>query len=152
MTFISTPWANGDTITEVKLDQMVANEEHVRNEADFKMIVSDGHEEIAEASANSFQLEVDGASLGSGVTAPAGAGPFELYENDLNISGYSDGLRELSVVGPSGTSVIRFVKTPDINYLTYFVTLGRRTFDGDTEVYSRDLTVIAHKDTQGWTA
>ncbi len=152
MSFILVSWSNEDDITEVKLDQMILNDAHVRNEADFKTVVLDGHEEISSASNSGFRLWIDGSAIGSGVTADPGNGPFELYETNIDISAYSESIHELVVAGPSGLSKFRFIKTPDMEYLSYFVTLGRRAFDGETETYSRDLTVIGHKDTQSWIA
>lgn len=144
MTFLSVSWSNGDTVTEVKLDQMIENDEHVRAESEYKILYSDvsGIQRITSLATPTFNV-----ATGSGVS---GAGA--KYEADIDISAMSDGLNTLGISLSGGSHSLKFVKTPDIQRITYFVTLATEYYDESNNLHTaKNITVIGHRSSEGWT-
>jgi len=153
MAFTEVSWANGDYLTETKLDQMVATDLHVREESNYYHLVNEaanGETTTAATGTITLAFTLDGASLGTGAT---GAG--ESVE-EIDISAQSAGIHELGVTvsGSTGGSYARkyrFYKTPDMGYLTIFAELASRADAGDNYYIVKNLTVIGHRQTKSWT-
>jgi len=161
MAFVVVSWTNGDTITEVKLDQMVANDVHLLDLATRPQIVNESDSLTGEVAINlavpSTQLQIDGSDLGSGST-----GSGDHVESDLDISGYSVGIHELTMIiktltgsgATARTLLWRFYKAAECDYLTAYYTLTGVLGAGGTgtrTLGTEAITVIIHKDAESWT-
>ena len=158
MAFTSVAWANADIVTETKLDQMVASDEHVREEASIKCLASEAGFtvcDVAIAGTMTVQLSVDGSDYGSG---DSGSG--DLSEVNISLSGVSNGAHtiELTLTGSStGTQTwtYHFYKTPDLSYVSWWATTDSGYLPqsgGNTSNYGlRDITIIGHRETKTWT-
>lgn len=159
MAFTSTSWSNGDIVTETKLDQMVGNDEHVRDEAEFRYIANESAlaiDDTAIAGTLTVQLSIDGADFGSG---DSGSGV--LGEDNISVSSLSAGdhYAELTMTGSSinGPLVLKyyFVKTTDLLYITWRATTHQgyvASSSGSIQNYGlKDIAIIGHRSTRTWT-
>lgn len=145
MTFVAPTWVNGNVITEVKLNQMVANEEHVREEADYTILLSGDITRTASSEQDpNLTVSIDTTAIATYTTS----GAKSLI--DYDISGFSDGLRTIvfNLDGISRTH--RFVKTPDMTRLTMWVT-ALASSASPYETGARACTIIAHLGNNSWT-
>jgi len=139
VTFIVVSWTNGDTITEVKLDQMIANDEHLREEADHKVLATSGP---ATSGAHGSNSPTFGLTYGSGVT---GAGAKS--ETNIDVSSLTDGTAYVVTASGNGFTSFSFlfIKTPDINKLSYWVTLASVYDDPNYILSAGSFTLIGHR-------
>ena len=145
MTFIDVAWANGDVGTEVKFDQMVANGTHNRVEADFKLLISGNITRTGTTEADSeVSVSIGTTAIGTYTTS----GAKTLMDHD--ISGYTDGLLTFVFDLDGVEKTFHFVKTPDMKYLSMWLNVVASSNSPYT-VGAEQCTIIAHKDTQGWT-
>ena len=149
MAYSDVEWANGQTITEAKLDTMQGNTDHVREEVNYTEIHIAFWESLDETVSNSvyLDLEIDTTTVGA---QQAGAG--DKHQADLDISGFSEGVHSLVVtLTPTGhVFTLRFVKTSDLEFLSYWATIGHRTQGLNYWKQLEDFTVILHREAQGW--
>ena len=150
MAFTEVAWANADTVTEVKLDQMVASDVHVREEANYYPIVTAWANSSDEpGNSPTCEIEIDGTGYGSGVS-----GTGTEHESDINITGLSDGIHTIKFITncsvDSEDMDFVFYKSADLNLLTYWATM---TQSGTPGYYDRTIciTVICHRTTKSWT-
>lgn len=153
MAFTEVAWANGDTITETKMDQMVASDVHVREEANYYYIANESgaHEGDATPATGTYSLQmaIDGTDYGAADTA-AGA----KNVSDINIGAVSAGLHTVTLTltrGLSASSVVasyKFNKTADMAYLTWWATIHDTT--GGVLTIS-NVAIIGHRETKSWT-
>ena len=156
MTFVAPAWANSDVITEVKLDQMVANDVHVREEVNYYPILTVALRFIQ---GDSLGYDTDTVITVDEITAlgtyTTTATEQREQTADVNITGLSDGLHEIHISHGSnynGDRAFPFIKTPDMDYLTCFVhhELDNEADEIDDPV-NIQVTVIGHNVTKSWT-
>ena len=146
-------WTTGWYITQTRQRDQYNNIVHVREEAAYWTIVTDGPEQqatadVAGSTQPTFDLEIDTTPIGSGVSTVGAKS-----ELDIDISGFSDGLHVLHcITSTTGGSAeldreYRFYKTPDMDWLSYWVTLSIHTTGGNNGGESAELTVITHRET-----
>jgi len=129
---------NGDTFREQDLDQLVENDFHLLDETDHKVLVNTAHGVLEEALGFTFAVTVGGIACTSGVGAQKAA--------DVDVSGLTDGLQTLNI----GGHVLRWVKTPDIQYVTVWTSVTR-TVDGTTAIHKiHGVTIIGHREAKFW--
>lgn len=131
---------NGETFREQDLDQLVENDFHLLDETDFKVIFNLGHTIYNTPTAVTFGIAITGVSGGL-----SGFGSQKVADHD--VSALSDGLQTLTV----GGQLFRWVKTPDINYVTMWADTSQAAASGggyDTTINS--VTVIAHREAMYW--
>lgn len=134
------PWTNGDTITEQKLDQMVANAVYLRDELQARLIASAGQllwgdsVNVFNADGVRFIVSVDGGDNAATAMITATGLGSQITIPNVNISAYSNTAHNLGIRAQvtlnsggswtdmtergSGEYIYRFYKTPDMLYLT----------------------------------
>ncbi len=128
MAFTSIDWQDGEVITEQKLNAMHGNAVHLYDEAGTRLLVA-GH----------VNMGNDVVAINETVIMPdTDAQPFL---GDYSISGLEDG--KVHTIQFGFTSIFRFLKTPDINYITVWIV---------ADAVRHNATVIGHRDPKGWTA
>lgn len=153
MAFTEVPWTTGDTITEAKLDAMVASDVHVREEANYYNLINQAKfSGESSLSTVSFGVYIDGSIVGSLVTSTS-----ESVQADNDVSGLSNGIHvvEIKKSGSSftdGAAKYRFYKTPDMDYVTFWIKLD--SVDGGGNPYTFNFSyfnMIGHREAKGWT-
>jgi len=120
-------------VSSQKLREMVDNDEYVRDEVAVRQI----GEDPSGFNSDEVQIFIDGTSLG---TLSHGGVTGEKRLEDIDISGYSVGFRELRFrYGASDSRYVKFYRTPDMNRLTAFAYIT-------SSAVSR-LTVFASRET-----
>lgn len=160
-------WSNGDYVEKTKLDQMLANDRWLRENADFVPLVQTSLRfgNIAAQSQNtttiSPTIEIDGTSS---VFAPTGwsqgSSTISRTAKDESISGTTLGLHTFLVDFDSfGTAEFFWVKTLAIDFVSTWMRcqyvnegLVRTGSFEDERLYSlrADITIIGHRTAQSW--
>ncbi len=157
MAFTEVPWANLDVVTEVKLDQMVANDVHVREESNYKPVlnVQMQTDESSISSAGAYiatlTVSVNSGAISLGGTTSGSSG----VTGDVNISALAEGIHTIDISlndadDTSNNAEFRFYKSPDMTYLTCFYRVYERQGSGNF-LGSASVTVIGHRETKSWT-
>lgn len=148
MTFTPQNFSNGDYLTETELNQMDANDDHVRAEAGFKTLatcietqaVTGDVAETAISRVYADTTPLAGVTLGSGAKT----------KTNLDISGLSVGVHDLAIKlgdyteGVERTAMtFKFYKTDDMDYLSVYYTVAD---GGDATVKATNVTAIGHWD------
>lgn len=148
--FTDVPWANGDYGTEIKLDQMVANSRYARERASYVTLIGGA---AGSNSGNTLYALVDEVALANSGSISSGTWADQKIV-DQSISGLADGLHSFRFGGSTfdrdntGTIEVRFIKPPEMDFLSMFF---RRRYDGGlSTVLFSTLTVILHREAQGW--
>lgn len=161
MAFTEVAWANNDVVTETKMDQMVATDVHVREEANYVPVVTttlfnDLHNQEATTPTPALVVDINGIGTTSDASF-SGAG-WDV-EADINISALSTGIHEIDlaltpVIGSASSNfAFKFFKTPDMTYLTVFANLyGYRDSSLTISHVRADVTIIGHREAKAWTA
>lgn len=138
------------------LNQMDANDDHIREEANYYPVVTvsgNPQEGVSSGSGANFVIHVDGSAVAgqSSVSSESTGG----VECNIDISGLSDGIHEIKLVenydilsSPQEYDVwgpFWFYKSPDMNYLSHKVVL----ISGSPDFVA--WTVIGHRETKTWT-
>ena len=147
MTFVPVAWTNGDIVTEVKMDQMVANDVHLRVETDYKYLMTQGGPVTGNHAFDSASVNM------TYCTQSSGNGDHVSADND--ISSLTDGTLYTVTVSGNGFASFefRFLKTPDMERLTYFATLSSASDGGGAfDLTVSSITVIGHRVDESWTA
>lgn len=134
MVWIPKDWQSGENITEVDLDRIESNAEHIREESNYQIIgpVSDWAM-VGNVHTPSLSVQIDGTNILAG----SAYGEFSL--GDESLSAFAIGLHTLSVSfsvlassldGIPGTvgATIRFFKTSDLAFLTLWGSVSLSTF------------------------
>lgn len=146
MTFAPQTFSNGQYLTATELNQMDANDDHVRAEAGFKTLVTciktravTG--DVAETAISRIYADttpLTGVTLGTGSKT----------KTNLDISGLSVGMHELTIkLGDytegveRGAMSFQFYKTEDMDYLSVYYAVVDA---GDTTVEAKNVTAIGH--------
>jgi len=157
MTWTAISWAFEEKPTSAKRNLEAGNTTHVREEAAYKLIVSLPYFETdhSVASTASYDFHVDGVKIGSTV---AGTSEVVLADIDLDAAGIASGIRDLSIVSSTNgafTSRIpefKFVKTPDMVYMTIWVKFLNPDTSGSPNIHKVErLNVVGHLVAQSWT-
>ena len=153
MTFTPKSFTPLDTLPALDLNEMDANIDHVREEANYYHIGTFPLIEYVTAANISVRLLIDTTPVGTLFTTSGAKS-----EADIALAGFSDGLHVLSFkTGPTGiTEVgpsIRFYKSPDMDYLTYWVTVGPAVGSSPTINHSlSNFTALGHRESpKSWT-
>ena len=149
MTFIPKSFTSGATLPALSLNEMDANDDHVREEAAYKHLAFVAEKDFSEGtgyvSPLSVQCSLDGTPIS---TATTSTGAFN--RADIDISALTPGIHYLSVKG----LLIRFYKSPDINYITWWTTIVTITTGSPSESWIfelRNFTLIGHREAKSWT-
>lgn len=158
MTFTPKTFTSGNVLPALSLNEMDANDDHVREETSYRTLLVQHKTELVTTLGGAgnlgTRLILDGATyLG---TPAYGAGAKVI--GDISLGGVAVGLHyiRLSGVRESGGSivenfslpgVVRFVRTPDLNYLTLWFTFGG--YAGSIWT-TTDVTLIGHREVKGW--
>lgn len=150
MAYSDVEWSNGDYLTELKLDTMQGNTDHVREEGNYKGVCPIMFYEGDQASSVgsvTLDIEIDTTTVGAQQSGTGSKG-----QADLDISSFSTGLHILHVTLSGSTYEFydRFVKTADLDRLSYWCFLGQRNDGGTYYNQLQNFRVILHKDAQGW--
>ena len=156
MAFTEVSWSNGETITETKMDQMVASDVHVREEVNYYHLVADACDRTVINSGSgtlSLQLQIDGTGYG-GTASSTG----NHNESDIDISAVSTGIHVarfvLTNTGSGGNLTgpsYRFYKSADMTYLSWWASVSSAYFDGATTITLYDISIIGHRQIKSWT-
>lgn len=149
MTFVPKTYTNGQVLPALDLNDMDANDDHCREESNYYPIWTVSLASYSKANNNtSLRLFIDGTGIGTAFTSTGAKS-----EADISLAAFSDGLHAISV-GYVGQDIVtaKFVKTPDMDYLTWWV--GINAVVGAAAPYTHsfgNMTVICHRQTKGWT-
>jgi len=147
MVHVPVSWSSGQTITEVKKDQEMANADHIREETNyFPLLTIADCPRGAVVGGFTLRLRIDSTDIGVGVASGS-----ERRESDINISAFSTGLHTLRVAMGATTRTFRFYKTADMTYLTYWAHIASEVISPDTYYWVASLTVIATREEKSWT-
>ena len=167
--FTDVAWANGNYVTEAKLDQMVANDRYNRDNADFSVLVNDSII-ILDPSPSSpgttvnldLEFVVDTTIAHDEASYAQGTSWLAKSRKDIDISsgglGVTTGLHDLKLRydTPLDISTWRFVKTDAIEYLSIWWRsryerqggfVGGSTYSTQIEF---QVSIIGHRTSQGW--
>lgn len=149
MTFIPKSFSPLTELAALDLTDMDGNDDHVREEASYRQILSAYKVEWTDnGGGTNLRLHIDGSPIGTELS-----GTSEVSQADIELSAVTVGLHVLTV--QRGTKVamrVRFVRTPDMDYMTWWVKLLPTT--GGPLLYNHsisDITVIGHRDPKSWT-
>jgi len=153
MAFTNVPWANGDTITEVKLDEMVANDVHVRGEVNYYPIGILQLYGIIDTGGGAPSITVH-MKIDTSTTIATFTGSGSFVQADIDISAYSAGLHSITI-DPTSASLhdqtSYFYKSPDMQYLTIKAEIGSQYYTGTDYLTFVTATLIGHRETKSWT-
>ena len=143
MTFTPKNYTIGDVLHAADLNEMDANDDHNREEANYYPILTASRYELGASS--SFSLKIDGStaiSLSAGTTRT---------KADLSISGLSVGLHALVLADGAGTVLAtwNFYKSADLSYLSVWVYMGS-TSGENVNNWIKSITVIGHRSLKYW--
>ena len=150
MTFVPKTFTNGDVLPAASLNDMDNNDDHVREEAAYRYIwqvLSIVYEKLT--GTIGVRLYIDGSAVGTNYTTSG-----DKSDPDLNVASLSTGLHVLTIVSSSVVlAETRFLKTPDLSYLTCWMSIESAVFDGiSTYTHEiKNLTVIGHREAKSWT-
>lgn len=173
--FTDVPWANGDYVTETKMDQMVANDKYLREQVSFSTLVTDtlffqhwlpgGWALQLRQFAPTLKIDATTDVLAPS-TVYLGSSWEDFIAKDVSISSTAEGLHtlDLSIEGDNNDSPYfnhvddsdvgkyQFVKTQEIEYLSIWARAKFAAFhSGDTDAkLIVQLTVLGHRASQGW--
>ena len=165
MAFTEVSWTNGDTITEVKLDNMVASDVHVRAEGEYKTLfhgtvsrlfapVSGGG---SAPSPDLGEIDIDGAAA---IVSETSGSYGEDILADHDISALAEGIHYFRFLLSGAYYKFRWVKTADMDRITiwynYNVFLSETvtTPSGQKEIglqFFDQVTIIGHSTVETWT-
>lgn len=158
MTYVPKVFTSGAVLPALSLNELDGNIDHVREESNYQTILTQHKTELVTTLGGAgnlgFRLILDGATyLG---TPAYGTGAKVIA--DIGLGGVTVGLHyiRLSGVRESGGSIVenfslpgvaRFVRTPDLNYLTLWATFV--SYSGSIWTMA-DVTLIGHREVKGW--
>lgn len=156
MAFTTVAWANLDIITEVKLDQMVANDVHLREEVGVRCAFSAAypHDRAVHSSASpTLGFSIGALTLNSGGGGGGTFAPITGARNWDVSSLTKDTVQTLTVhVGSAGGSTIVQIPIyihPDMNFLSIWAQTKIAGADG-SGTYIRELVVLASRIDKGF--
>ncbi len=149
MTFVPKTFTSGTALPALSLNEMDANDDHVREEANYYPLMA-VHDATYEGSTTTLtvQLYIDGSAIGSAFTTSG-----DKSAADISLAAVADGVHVLTVQRNSTViAKTRFYKSPDLDYLTWWVTVHAAT--GSINPFTHRvsaLTVIGHREAKSWT-
>lgn len=127
---------NGDTFREQDVDQFQANDDYLRDEADYKIIANIACGTTTTASTGSYSISCDDALINTIGTQS---------DTNVPVTG-ATGVRTASIIGQT----IRWICTEDINYISMFANVSRVT-EGNSYIYTiNSITIIGHRTVETW--
>ena len=99
-----------------------------------------------------YRVEIDGSTIGTDITSTG-----ESVKSDVSLAGVADGIHtlELTHAGSSfsgGAVKVRFYKSPDMDYLTWWLDVNTVTGSiGDYDHSFDYFNVIGHREIKSWT-
>jgi len=143
VTFVSKTFANGDVLPAADLTDMDNNDDHVREEANYQVITMAPAFVDATVFPAGLYIDTTRVSLAHSTTG-------QKTEADISISGFANGLHVLQWkrLSTGILAPIRFCKTPDMLYLTYWINIVWHEDLGEHEF--SESTVIFHRQVKGW--
>jgi len=154
VTFTPKTFLSGAVLPALSLNEMDGNDDHVREEAAYRVLMAVPLALVPIGSATaptaSVQWKIDGTAYGLAGAAAQG---------DINISGLTLGIHTLELTATGlGYVGTRFVKTLDLLYLSAWWSAGpvialAKIPVTDPPQYlwpMRAITVIGHREIRGW--
>lgn len=157
MAYTAVTWTSGDIVTEAKMDAMIANDDHVREEANYYPVVTACVQ--SQLTAGTISLTDIDITAGGVLVVSNGSGASGVSA-DVNIGSLPDGViydidLGFSLSGSEGShrtnATFKFYKSPDIEYLTMWWTLESGTGSGVGNSAALSLNIIGHRVFKGWT-
>jgi hypothetical protein len=146
MAFTTVDRNNGQTFREQDVDAFQGNDDHVRAEADWKLIANQLDLAYAGlASAAVVDIEVSGVDL-----VEDGTG--ENHVADVDVSSLSAGIHILQITVGGNVRKLRLVKTSDLEYISIWWKI-RNVYDSGSSTYTAHvdwLTIVGHRTAQYW--
>lgn len=156
MAFTDVAWTNRDTITETKLDQMVANEQHVREELNSRVLVTVPRHitpaGVSTGSTGNLKWYADATLLDT----VALVGTWADYSSvNKSVSSLSAGLHTLRIDLCSDSIVLDFLtfrmeRVSDLAYVSLWVRARHVLDGGDWFPEVKGLTILGHRTSKSW--
>ena len=160
MAWADVTWANGQVVTEIKMNNMVGNTTHVRDEFDVRTLLvvpGDKRSPATVITPERVRMRVFVDSSEVMLSADTSTSWLSIAVANYPVSTVTAGLRSLHVdiefradiVNWPSNAVVRYTarwrKTPDINYLSIFGELALATGSGERDYLLRGLTIFGHR-------
>lgn len=148
--FTPKSYAPLDELAALDLNDMDGNDDHVREEANYVplLYVREATYERTLATI-SYRLYIDTGPIGTLITSTG-----DKSQADIDISAVTVGLHTLEI--PALALKGRFYKTPDMTYLTFWLTV-KATVDLNPAANGpylhriENMTVVGHREPKSWT-
>jgi len=151
VTYTDLSWANQETLeaAETKFDQLQGNSDHVRVELDYTNLIH--QKTLMRRNATGGQIHIDSTLV---AVFSAGHDFNSVKYADIDISGLGNHKHSITI-GHEDCGVFYFAKTPDMNYLTIWITMKHEEgtdgdWDGVDFLWIKNLSIIGHRETQSW--
>lgn len=140
-------WATNDVISLTKMTQINDNIDMAKDEVEFTILFNGEVTDTATVDQSDLvDFSIDSTLIKDGVSGAQ-------TELNYSVSGLDDGLHTFVFGLDSGTPeyTYRWVKTPDINYVSIWFTSFANENSNDGNYYGfREVTIIGHRESETW--
>lgn len=153
MTFVPKSFSALTALPALDLNHMDANDDHVREEANYVPIVTAQCTPQRSVPSGYFKIMIDTTRPTQTAIVNTGSGS----EADIDISSYAEALHDISIWvyvsgDEAGGSIVfgpfAFFKSPDLEKLSWKV--NRVDDYNSTGKYLYNITIIGHRETKSW--
>jgi len=153
-------YSTGQVIDSIRLNQMYTNQFALRSIEDEVIIWDDESREQYDDIIGadyvfdwSFYLKINGTKIGSTIYPPTTQNVWQEFAvTNIPIDSYPDftPLKMTIYHGWDTSPSVRFIKTPQMKYISYWVTLGFNSPEGYARNGRENFIVIGHNEFTSW--